>query len=364
MNNVNKELHDLIAQYRGDAKRNINPFSMRLQGIIDANVMGGISKYQEAFFTDEFAKAEGKGQSANVQKLKCLILEQMKILDIALELHGNLAPSGVQPLHKRLKERYAQLKQNSEGLGRLKRQHSESIVNTPLPPIPLSNENRTHSLGHQSQSEVLYEKDEIYTHLSGSISLEREPTGNRETLLLPEIANVSEILVAPSIVPPIPTRPKSAGHISLTDSPEVPPKTGSSRDKNAPPLPPRGLTNEKRASGTTGSGEFDQMIPSIPARRSHKYSVVDISIEGSFGIDSDLNRSDEILNDYRDSGSGHELGNLNNLNLFDECIVRGHLKTNSNPEILNILTNDPGQIDFSMEKHSYELPSPPPIPPK
>lgn len=40
MENVAKELYELIDQYRADPKRNINPFSMRLQGIIDANVMG------------------------------------------------------------------------------------------------------------------------------------------------------------------------------------------------------------------------------------------------------------------------------------------------------------------------------------
>lgn len=40
MENVAKELCELIDQYRADPKRNINPFSMRLQGIIDANVMG------------------------------------------------------------------------------------------------------------------------------------------------------------------------------------------------------------------------------------------------------------------------------------------------------------------------------------
>lgn len=40
MENVAKELFELIDQYRADSKRNINPFSMRLQGIIDANVMG------------------------------------------------------------------------------------------------------------------------------------------------------------------------------------------------------------------------------------------------------------------------------------------------------------------------------------
>lgn len=45
MENVAKELHELIDQYRADPKRNINPFSMRLQGIIDANVMGMLRKF-------------------------------------------------------------------------------------------------------------------------------------------------------------------------------------------------------------------------------------------------------------------------------------------------------------------------------
>lgn len=56
MQNVEKELRQLIAAYTADPKRNLNPFTMRLQGIIDANVQGGISKYQQAFFTNEFAK--------------------------------------------------------------------------------------------------------------------------------------------------------------------------------------------------------------------------------------------------------------------------------------------------------------------
>lgn len=40
MQNVNKDLRNLISQYMADPRRNINPLSMRLQGIIDANVMG------------------------------------------------------------------------------------------------------------------------------------------------------------------------------------------------------------------------------------------------------------------------------------------------------------------------------------
>lgn len=40
MEATERELRSLISQYTADATRNINPFSMRLQGTIDANVQG------------------------------------------------------------------------------------------------------------------------------------------------------------------------------------------------------------------------------------------------------------------------------------------------------------------------------------
>lgn len=42
-----RELRSLVSQYTADPMRNINPFSMRLQGTIDANVQGGITKYEQ-----------------------------------------------------------------------------------------------------------------------------------------------------------------------------------------------------------------------------------------------------------------------------------------------------------------------------
>lgn len=40
MEATERELRSLISQYTADPTRNINPFSMRLQGTIDANVQG------------------------------------------------------------------------------------------------------------------------------------------------------------------------------------------------------------------------------------------------------------------------------------------------------------------------------------
>jgi hypothetical protein len=52
-----------------------------LQGIIDANVMGGISKYQQAFFTPEFSKQFPEFED-HVYRLKTLTLDQVRIVII------------------------------------------------------------------------------------------------------------------------------------------------------------------------------------------------------------------------------------------------------------------------------------------
>lgn len=100
---------------------------MRLQGIIDANVQGGISKYQQAFFTQEFAKLCPEHLNY-VYILKNLILDALQIIEEGLDLHGRLAPAGVLPLHQRLLERTAQLKESLGGVTKIKRQVSESII--------------------------------------------------------------------------------------------------------------------------------------------------------------------------------------------------------------------------------------------
>ncbi|GLH11496.1 uncharacterized protein GBIM_16259 [Gryllus bimaculatus] len=49
----------------------------------------------------------------------CETMAGLQVLESALVLHGDLAPAGVQPLHRRLKERFAQLKTGLRDLGSL-----------------------------------------------------------------------------------------------------------------------------------------------------------------------------------------------------------------------------------------------------
>lgn len=100
---------------------------MRLQGIIDANVQGGIKKYQEAFLAPEFAQNNPE-MVPHVIRLKNLILDQVSVLEAGLLLHGKIAPAGVQPLHKRLIEKFTEFKQRLGPMTRQRIVHQDSII--------------------------------------------------------------------------------------------------------------------------------------------------------------------------------------------------------------------------------------------
>ncbi|KAF2896229.1 hypothetical protein ILUMI_09945 [Ignelater luminosus] len=436
MESVEKEVRHLIAVYTAEPKRNLNPFTMRLQGIIDANVQGGISKYQQAFFTQEFTKLFPEHMT-HVYRLKNLIFDAMQVLACGLELHGKLAPAGVQPLHQRLLERFAQLRQSLGSISRLKRQQSESIVNTPLPPLPIDKFHLTaenHSNRSSGSSGVygqLYEhqvleNDDIYTKPMEFLD---RLGPSRENLTLPMMTNTS------NTAPPIPqreNRPRSQGFSTTPTNPvdsvrtptrgsvdysslppmksresdscdiPLPPKPTHSRERSltkppsprllrhslatptdgnpplrnswpdssleeAPPLPPRSHTPDKRPGSTN-----NEPPPNIPKRGQKKLSatsifsiesIVDISLEDS-NHDSHLGSSSNSLtlstthaepdnHDLRDSGiSITDNSHLNNFNhtCYDEFDLRTHQQEMN--------------INASPQEFSPKIENPPPIPPK
>lgn len=364
MENATKELYDFINQYRADPKRNINPFTMRLQGIIDANVMGGITKYQDAFFNERFIQsAEGKTQQINVQRLKSLMMKQVQILETALELHGNLAPDGVKPLHKRLVERFTQMKQSISGLEKMKRQFSESIVNTPLPPLPIEKRSMSISHGrtgfndyaddlnddHSNYHMMNFEKEEIYTRPSQLNGNHDSKQPQLQRCLSNRDQNGSFSFDGSS-APPVPIRPKSAGYGNY-DSPEIPPKSTTKDNIDAPPLPPRGLTPDKRTSNpmfgtyTFNSShsldhqENDLHAASMMKSPLQKYSIVNIPIDDQAEADHDRWSVENISSgssserqsqmEFRDSGIST---NSNDLNYAYICsdFIRTTPNTNSN----------------------------------
>lgn len=352
MSNTLKELEDLMNLYKLDNKRNLSPFTMRLKGTIDANVQGGIPKYQEAFFSEAYLSSV-EGKDPNVTKLRSLIMNIMQVLDTALEIHGKLAPAEVQPLHKMLVERFSLFRESLNCWGKVRRQKSDSIINTPLPPLPVS----------AQKSEYEQDVNEMYSQIKHQNGY---GSANRKSLDLPDIT---------PCVSHAPPRPSKTS-FDYVNSPEVPPKSGSA---GAPPLPPR-YTPDKRMSNPQF---FDSPgdAPNIP-RRSQRvpYSVVDISLES----DLDYDGESDIMTMKRDSGiSTHSQQEANN-NPYSASTnslpmisgyplpqalhqARGHQKTSSNPEEFhsNIHPNVAMMQRQMDSTESLESPGPPPaLPPK
>ncbi|XP_047526510.1 dedicator of cytokinesis protein 3 [Vanessa atalanta] len=272
MEATERELRSLISQYTADPTQNINPFSMRLQGTIDANVQGGITKYEQAFLTADFSRNASTREAAAAAKLRRLISSQLAVVEAGLTLHGRLAPEEVKPLHRRLVERFTQLRQNlGPGLARARRQLSESIVNTPLPPVPALDK-RSHSI---QQNDSYYEDGHLYNkpiysledsidQQSGIMSNSLPVSDNRDN----RDCNDDNSMVKSA--PPLPSRPKSGDPRSPTRPPlekyrdvvdeEVETRrhsrTSWSEPGDAPPLPPR-VSGDKRSWGEA---------PAVPRR--------------------------------------------------------------------------------------------------
>ncbi|MPC55393.1 Dedicator of cytokinesis protein 3 [Portunus trituberculatus] len=71
----NKQLKQIIIHYRANPQDNIQLFTMRLQGTIDAAVNGGIAKYQDAFFGPDYLVVYPENAD-HVNRLKVLLSDQ------------------------------------------------------------------------------------------------------------------------------------------------------------------------------------------------------------------------------------------------------------------------------------------------
>ncbi|KAI5645238.1 dock-like domain-containing protein [Phthorimaea operculella] len=342
MEATERELRSLISQYTADPARNINPFSMRLQGTIDANVQGGISKYEQAFLTAEFARTASPREAAAAAKLRRLVSSQLAVVDAGLTLHGRLAPEDVKPLHRRLVERFNQMRQNlGPGLARARRQLSESIVNTPLPPVPMMDK-RSHST---QQNDSYYEDSHLYNKPIYSV----EDTCDQQSSIMSHSVPITTSCDMPDdamikSAPPLPARPKSDPRSPTRPAPDryrdsmdgetIETRRHSraswSEPGDAPPLPPR-VSGDKRS--------WVDAPPAVPRRATRNLDTP-----------SDERRGD----DARDSGVcvEHSYTNADEHRHHDLDLTVDSLRYE---EIISMMS-EPLRVD--------EDDTPPPIPPK
>lgn len=113
MDKTNNALHEIVVAHVNDDNLAINPLSMKISGIVDPAVMGGFSKYEEAFLTENYLE-ENPDDESLVKRLKELISQQIPILDAAITVHKMKAPASLLPFHERLESCFIEMKSNIE----------------------------------------------------------------------------------------------------------------------------------------------------------------------------------------------------------------------------------------------------------
>ncbi|XP_020666098.1 dedicator of cytokinesis protein 4 isoform X5 [Pogona vitticeps] len=109
LENKNQQLRTLISQCQSRQMLNINPLTMCLNGVIDAAVNGGVSRYQEAFFVKEYILNHPE-DGEKITCLRELMLEQAQILEFGLAVHEKFVPQDMRPLHKKLVDQFFVMK--------------------------------------------------------------------------------------------------------------------------------------------------------------------------------------------------------------------------------------------------------------
>ena len=113
MQNTNRELKNVVQEHLSNSPIKLTTLSMKLNGIIDAAVMGGIAMYEKAFFSEEFRLAHPQERERLVM-LENLIAEQIPVLELGMKLHEKKRSEDLKPLHDRLQVMFEQMKDHVE----------------------------------------------------------------------------------------------------------------------------------------------------------------------------------------------------------------------------------------------------------
>uniref|UniRef100_A0A2A4K836 DOCKER domain-containing protein n=1 Tax=Heliothis virescens TaxID=7102 RepID=A0A2A4K836_HELVI len=110
LKDTNRRLKSLIIEARG-ADAPLHPLTMRLSGILDPAVQGGIVNYERAFLTPAY-EARHPDHAALLAELKDLIADQIPLLKFGLDVHGQRAPPELEELHAHLLRCFRRVQQH------------------------------------------------------------------------------------------------------------------------------------------------------------------------------------------------------------------------------------------------------------
>lgn len=111
MESTNNDLKALLIQCYKDNSAPLNNLSMKLNGIIEAAVNGGIANYEKAFFTDSYLQEHFSNRDrAFVSRLKDLIAVQVSILGPGIAIHRERVPADMRPFHEHLESQFEKMR--------------------------------------------------------------------------------------------------------------------------------------------------------------------------------------------------------------------------------------------------------------
>ena len=113
MQNTYRELRTLVQEHMSNSPTALKPLSLKLNGIIDAAVMGGTAMYERAFFSTEF-RAANPEQRERLVMLENLLAEQIPLLELGIKIHDAKKSEDLKPLHDRLTIMFHQMKEHVE----------------------------------------------------------------------------------------------------------------------------------------------------------------------------------------------------------------------------------------------------------
>ena len=165
-------LRDLIVAHKADHSLPLNPLSMKLNGILDPAVMGGIDNYEKAFLNPEYRNSHPE-ESSDLLRLEGLIAEQIPVLGVGVQLHKARAPPELTPFHQRLEQCFASMRSQVETKygKRTCDLQIESLTQTVTMRRPQASRGDSHRLSESNIGNS--ENASIRSHILSSASLQK-----------------------------------------------------------------------------------------------------------------------------------------------------------------------------------------------
>ncbi|KAG8038457.1 hypothetical protein G9C98_006153 [Cotesia typhae] len=239
MEATNAALRNLIIAQQADPSLPLTQLSMKLNGILDPAVMGGVNKYEEAFLNPTYREAHPQA-SSDLLKLSNLIAEQIPLLAIGVQLHRARAPPELNPFHQRLEQCFSNMRAQVEAKYG-KRTCDLQIETLTVPQsVTMRKQQRKHE-SHSRLSEtsvVSTETGSVRSHILSTASLQKALVGGTSTTkkkdakrrsarksdsanLVKQDLSTSQWYTTPEISPQPPQAPVTSSPSSVSSPPPI-----------------------------------------------------------------------------------------------------------------------------------------------